>query len=146
MKAFENTEVIEVDLDRRGFTRHGQHINAKGKKLMAKNSGTHKTYIKMKINNDTIADIQLNLSHETWEQVFDGNDINEIFNSFLNTFLRIYYSSFPLIWVRNKMNQNSWITPGIITCCKCKRRKTFTQRDLNSYSQPSRTTLFSLGI
>jgi len=23
---------------------------------------------------------------------------------------------------------------------------TFTQRDLNSYSQPSRTTLFSLGI
>jgi len=36
MKAFENTEVIEVDLDRRGFTRHGQHINAKGKKLWQK--------------------------------------------------------------------------------------------------------------
>jgi len=82
MKAFENTEVIEVDLDRRCFTRHSQHINAKGKKLMAKNSGSHKTYIKMKINNYTIADIQLNLSHETWEQVFDGNDVNEIFNSF----------------------------------------------------------------
>ena len=26
------------------------------------------------------------------------------------------------------------------------RQLTFTQRDLNSYSQPSRTTLFSLGI
>ena len=36
MKVFENTEVIEVDLDRRGFTRHGQHMNAKGKELMAK--------------------------------------------------------------------------------------------------------------
>jgi len=63
----------------------------------------------------------LNLSYETWEQVFDGNDVNGIFNSFLNTFLRIYYSSFPLIWVKNKMNQNSWITPGIIIFCECKR-------------------------
>jgi hypothetical protein len=56
-----------------------------------------------------------------WEQVFDWNDINEIFNSFLNIFLRTYYSSFPLIQAKNKMNQNSWITPGIITFCKHKR-------------------------
>jgi hypothetical protein len=63
----------------------------------------------------------LNLSYETWEQVFDGDDVNEIFNSFLNTFPRTYYSNFPLIQVRNKMNQNSWITPGIITSCKRKR-------------------------
>ena len=55
------------------------------------------TYTKRKINKYTIADFQLNLSYETWEQVFDGNDVNEIFNSFLNTFLRIYYSIFPLI-------------------------------------------------
>jgi len=26
-----------------------------------------------------------------------------------------------LIQVKNKMNQNSWITPGIITFCKSKR-------------------------
>jgi len=78
-------------------------------------------YTNRKINKYTIADFQLNLSYEMWEQIFDGNDVNEIFNSFLNTFLRIYYSSFPLIRVKNKMNQNSWITPGIITCCKHKR-------------------------
>jgi len=36
MKVHENTEVIKVDVDRRGFTRHGQHMNAKGKELMAK--------------------------------------------------------------------------------------------------------------
>ena len=79
------------------------------------------TYTKRKINKYTIADFQLNLSYEMWEQVFGGNDVNEIFNPFLNTFLRIYYYSFPLIRVRNKMNQNSWITPGIITSCKRKR-------------------------
>jgi len=36
MKVFENTEVIKANLDRRGFTKHGQHMNAKGKELMAK--------------------------------------------------------------------------------------------------------------
>ena len=35
-KVFENTEVIKVDLEKRGFTKHGQHINAKGKEFMAK--------------------------------------------------------------------------------------------------------------
>jgi len=79
------------------------------------------TYTKRKINKYTIADFQFKLSHETMEQVFDGYDINKISNSFLNIFLRIYYSSFPLIQVKSKMNQNSWITPGIITSCKRKR-------------------------
>ena len=79
------------------------------------------TYFKRKINKYTIADFQFKLSHETWEQVSDGNDVNKIFNSFLNIFLRIDYSSFPLNQVKSKMNQNSWITPGIITSCKYKR-------------------------
>jgi len=42
------------------------------------------THIKRKINKCTIADFHLKLSHETWEQIFDGNDVNKIFNSFLN--------------------------------------------------------------
>jgi len=71
------------------------------------------TYIKRKINKYTIADFRLKLSHETWEPVFDGNDVNKFFSSFLNIFLRIYYSSFPLIQAKNKMNHNSWIKPGI---------------------------------
>ena len=36
IKVFENAEVINANLDRRGFTKHGQHMNAKGKELMAK--------------------------------------------------------------------------------------------------------------
>jgi hypothetical protein len=82
------------------------------------------TYIRREINKYkyTIADCQLKLSHEMWEKVFDGNAINnEIFSCFLNIFLRIYYSSFPLIQTKSRMNQNSWITPGIITSCKHKR-------------------------
>ena len=78
------------------------------------------TTIKRKINKFTIADFQWKLSHETWEQVFHGNDVNMIFNSFLNTFLRTYFSSFPLNQEKkkNRMTQNSWITSGIITSCR----------------------------
>jgi hypothetical protein len=36
MKVHENAEVMKVNLDRRGFTKHGQHMNAMGKELMAK--------------------------------------------------------------------------------------------------------------
>ena len=46
--------------------------------------------------------------------------VNEIFNFFLNIFIRINYSSFLLFQVKYKMNKNSWITPGIITSCKRK--------------------------
>jgi hypothetical protein len=41
---------------------------------------------------------KLNLIDENWENVFDSecdNDINVIFNNFLNTYLRIFYSIFP---------------------------------------------------
>ena len=48
------------------------------------------TYIKRKINKYTITDFELKLSYESWKQVFVGDDANKIFNSFLNTFLRIY--------------------------------------------------------
>jgi len=78
------------------------------------------TYIKRKINKYNLADIQLKLSHEMWELVLDGNDLIKIFNSFLNIFLRIYYSSFPSIQAKNKINKNSWCTPEIITSCKHK--------------------------
>ena len=35
-------------------------------------------YIRRNINKHTIADFQLKLGHEMWEQVFDGNDVNKI--------------------------------------------------------------------
>jgi len=48
-----------------------------------------------RIDNNTIADFQLQLSYEHWDNVFGSNNVSEIFNNFLNTYLRCYYSSFP---------------------------------------------------
>jgi hypothetical protein len=58
-------------------------------KIQKQIKGGH-TYFKRNINEYTIADFQLNLSHETWEIVFDENDVNKTFNIFLNIFLRIF--------------------------------------------------------
>ena len=80
-----------------------------------------KSTVKRKINKFTTADFLWKLSHETWEQIFRGNDVNTIFNNFLNIFLRIYNSSFPLTLAKNKMTQNSWIITWIIASCKNKR-------------------------
>jgi hypothetical protein len=60
-------------------------------------SKVHQTSLKRKINKHSTADFQLNLRYETWEPVFDGNGVNRIFSSSLNTFLRIFLLKFPLV-------------------------------------------------
>jgi hypothetical protein len=42
-----------------------------------------------------MADFVMQLGYETWDTVFSNVDIDTRFNSFLNTYLRIFYSSFP---------------------------------------------------
>jgi hypothetical protein len=61
------------------------------------------------------------LSFETWDSVFVAKDVKTMYNSFLNTLLRIFYSSFPLKDLTIKCNNNSWITPGISISCKHER-------------------------
>jgi hypothetical protein len=65
----------------------------------------------------------MQLSYEMWDEVFSGNDVDTIFNCFLNTFLRIFHSSFPLkkIKASSKTKVINWITPGIKTSCRRKR-------------------------
>ena len=46
------------------------------------------------INKNPIPEFQLQLSWESWEGDFSGNDVNFMFNNFLNRYLRYYHSSF----------------------------------------------------
>jgi hypothetical protein len=68
-----------------------------------------------------IFDFRIKLSFETWDNVFKNNDMNSMYNLFLNTYLRVFYSSFPLKKLITKTNGNAWITTGIRTSCKHKR-------------------------
>jgi hypothetical protein len=48
------------------------------------------------INDVSIADFNSKLSYESWDDVIAEEDINTTFNIFLNVYLTIFRSSFPL--------------------------------------------------
>ena len=78
--------------------------------IYQKHKNTQRVYYKRNINKFTIAEFLLKLSYETWDSVFAENDVNEIYNSFLNTFLRHYHSCFPLTKTNKRSYYKSWIT------------------------------------
>ena len=92
-----------------------------------------------KYDSSSISECKINLSYENWENVFDStsdNDVNVIFNNILNTYLRIFYCSFPLhnSLVRNKCKGR--LTKGILISHRhtCKK-------DLYPLCRPSNDTL-----
>jgi len=65
---------------------------------------TKKSMLIRKINEHTINDFLIKLSYETLEAIFSTDDVNKMFNSFLDSYLKIFYSSFPLrrVHIANK--------------------------------------------
>jgi hypothetical protein len=59
------------------------------------------------INEHTINDFFIKLSYENWDAIFSTDDVNEMFNSFLDSYLKIFYSSFPLkrVHIDNKIEK-----------------------------------------
>jgi len=72
-----------------------------------------------KINEYTLHDFLIKLSYENWDTVFSTDDVNKMFNSFLDTYIKIANASFPFKRVPiTKTNTKNWITSGILTSCK----------------------------
>jgi hypothetical protein len=69
----------------------------------------------MKTDSNSMADFVMKLSYETWDTVFSNVDMDTKFNSFLNTYLRIFYSSFPLKKTKNTATNSTCMTTGIKT-------------------------------
>jgi hypothetical protein len=63
-----------------------------------------KSILIRKINECSINDFIYKLSHENWDSVFSSDDVNVAFNSFLDSYLKIVYSSFPLkrVYIKKK--------------------------------------------
>jgi hypothetical protein len=60
-------------------------------------SNNYKTITIRKIDFNTINEFRDKLSSELWQNIFenDNNDVDGIFNSFLNTYLQIFILVFP---------------------------------------------------
>jgi len=85
-----------------------------------------------KMNEHSINDFISKLSCESWDTKFSTDDVNKMFNSFLDSYLKIFYSSLPLKRIHvNKKNKN-WITLGILTSFKHKRELFISSRNINN--------------
>jgi hypothetical protein len=51
-------------------------------------------YSKRQLNRINIENFNLKLSYETWDDVFTDGGIDNIFNNFLNTYLRVFTVAF----------------------------------------------------
>ena len=81
-------------------------------------------YTCSEINAHSLNDFQINLSQESWENVFSNNDkdTNTAFNNFLDTFLKTFNASFPKKKTQLKQDDKNWLTTGIKTSCNNKRK------------------------
>ena len=66
------------------------------------------------------------------EDVFLEKNGNIICNNFLNTYLRIFYASFPTTKSQNSYKSNPWLTNGIRISCANKRKLYLTYRNTNN--------------
>ena len=62
------------------------------------------------MSKEAITDFQDMLRLENWGESLQQKDINKGFNIFLNTFLHIFETCFPMQNVINKAKNNKWIT------------------------------------
>jgi len=88
------------------------------------------------INEQTVNKFLLLLSEEPWEEIFidNNNDPDNMFNKFLNTYIRYYDDCFLKKNVNPKHKHNAWITTGIITSCKRKKELFTLTRVSNNYN------------
>ncbi|PNF37508.1 hypothetical protein B7P43_G14331 [Cryptotermes secundus] len=84
----------------------------------------HSEYYTRSINKYSVEEFKNRLSYESWDSIFNdnGNDVDVLFNTFMNNYLRIVHTSFPLRKVSRRNNNRQWITIGIKTSCNHKRQ------------------------
>jgi len=73
------------------------------------------------MNEFTISAFKLNLSYESWDEIFTEDNAESVFNSFLNTYLRIFNHSFLLKKLCHSHYKKAWITTGIKISIQHKR-------------------------
>jgi hypothetical protein len=89
-------------------------------------------YIKRQINGRNIENLKFKLSFEAWDDVFTEGDVDKLFNSFLNTYLRIYNSCFPYQKITCSYDNKAWLTAGIRNSCQHKRHLFLLCRSIKS--------------
>jgi mRNA-degrading endonuclease YafQ of YafQ-DinJ toxin-antitoxin module len=70
--------------------------------------------------NSLYQNFKLNLA-ESWDENFTEDNVDSLFNSYLNTYLRLFCQSFPLKNVYHDHNNKACMTTGIKISSQHKR-------------------------
>jgi hypothetical protein len=89
-------------------------------------------FLTRKTDSNKIKNFVYLLSYENWENVFMEEDVNIIYKNFVNTYVRIFYTSFPLVKIKNSQNLKPWVTKGIKISCLHKKRLYLKYRNSNN--------------
>lgn len=71
------------------------------------------------------------LRHENWEVIFQESDVYKIFNSFHDTYLRIFHSYFPIKKKQIATRLKLWLSTDIKNSCINKRKLFLIYRSSN---------------
>jgi hypothetical protein len=83
-------------------------------------------------NKASIENFKLNLSYETWEEIFASDEVDKLFNSFLNIYLRVFNGCFPVKKLSCNYNNKAWLTVDIRILCQHKRDLYILCRNTNN--------------
>ena len=105
-----------LDHDAQMLELHVVNLNSK--------RNNYKTITITNTNFNSINELKDKLSSELWQNIFenDNKDVDSIINSFLKTYLQIFYSCFPKKTINKITSNKQWITKGITNSCKRKKR------------------------
>ena len=92
-----------------------------------------------KFNKSLVLDFNIKLMYEPWDSIFSYNDVNLSFNNFLNTYLRIFHSSFPVKKTHYTSHRRAWLTQGIKIYC-INKSKLFLNSHNSNDSEIKNTT------
>jgi len=93
----------------------------------------YKNYFYISRNTDkfSVFDFKIKLSYESRTNIFTDDNVNTMFNNFLHTHLRIFYSSFPVGKIHYQSTTKARLTSGIKTSCQNKRKSFLINRNNN---------------
>jgi hypothetical protein len=95
-------------------------------------SHSKRSRTKRKIYKSSLLNFSLSLSTEQWKEIFDKKEVNIMFNTFLNIFLRYFCNSFPKICARFYINTKAWITSSIKSKSNIKRHLYISYKESNN--------------
>ena len=75
-------------------------------------------------SHENLSNFRNSLPYTKWEPILNNEDTNESYELFQSTLLSLFNDHFPLQTknIYNKADHKPWITPGILTSIRAKRR------------------------